>query len=102
MRIIPNFLTQHASGPQPFFERFRLLRREHLCAVYPAPKGCDTCVEISRFSNGLDPLTFGLHKECHILMDAADRAAAVGTSAGKLNAYQGSMNRLLAGAGAVS
>ncbi|CAE7222866.1 HEX1 [Symbiodinium natans] len=32
-------------------------------------------------------------EECHIFMDAADRAAAVGTSAGNFYAYQGNMNR---------
>ncbi|CAE7034713.1 unnamed protein product [Symbiodinium sp. CCMP2592] len=39
---------------------------------------------------------FLTREECHVLMDAADRAAAVGTRAGSFYAYQGNMNRFLA------
>ncbi|CAE7343580.1 HEX1, partial [Symbiodinium sp. KB8] len=39
---------------------------------------------------------FLTREECHVLMDAADRAASVGTRAGNFYAYQGNMNRFLA------
>eukprot|EP00439_Symbiodinium_sp_Y106_P082376 s451_g21.t1 len=50
---------------------------------------------VSSGHRGIVP-DFLTREECHVLMDAADRAAAVGTRAGSFYAYQGNMNRFLA------